>query len=172
MNRTPAGRRAPTSDDEELSGRADVAGRLVDEAGWIRLCAAWVEHLERESFPPVVNLRPEGDFPDRHAVVVDLPRVAAVLLRIAFDVDELARARSVQDLDEAGICEEPRAERRRRMAEPDLTFAEFCTRTGTPSHSIRQGADAWTAYQAERRRRGETDENPYTSYNPFSRGRS
>ncbi|WP_330294064.1 hypothetical protein [Streptomyces sp. NBC_00576] len=57
------------------------------------------------------------------------------------------------------------------MAEPDLTFAEFCTRTGTPSYSIRQGGDAWTAYQAERRHRGETDENPYTVSNPFDQGR-
>ncbi|MGH3410352.1 MAG: hypothetical protein ACRDRJ_48830 [Streptosporangiaceae bacterium] len=48
--------------------------------------------LARE-FPPVVNLRPEGDHPDRAHVVADLPRVAAILQRIAADVDELARAR-------------------------------------------------------------------------------
>ncbi|MFJ4013953.1 hypothetical protein [Streptomyces sp. NPDC090026] len=33
------------SDDEELSGRASIAERLVDEVGWIRQCADWIEHL-------------------------------------------------------------------------------------------------------------------------------
>ncbi|MGW2086235.1 hypothetical protein [Streptomyces sp. NPDC001880] len=97
--------------------------------------------------------------------------MAAVLRRIAFDVDELARARSVQDLDRARVCEEPQAERRRRLAEPDLPFVEFCSRTGTPSQSIRQGADAWTAYQAERHHRGETDENSSTAHTPFRHGK-
>jgi hypothetical protein len=155
------------SGDEELSEREDVVGRLVDEVGWIRQCAEWVDHLERESYPPVVNLRPKADFPDRHPVMVDLPRVAAVLRRIAYDIDELARARSIEDLDRARTRDDPRAERRRRLAEPDMTFAGFCARTETPSQSIRQGADAWTAYQAERRHRGETDEDPYTAHNPF-----
>ncbi|MFE5514168.1 hypothetical protein ACFQ9J_26910 [Streptomyces sp. NPDC056529] len=86
------------SDDEELSGRASVAERLVDGVGWIRQYADWVDHLDRESYPPAVNLRPEADFPDRANVVVDSARVSAILRRIAFDVDELARARSVEDL--------------------------------------------------------------------------
>jgi hypothetical protein len=34
--------------------------------------------------------------------MVDLPRVAAILQRIAADVDELARARRVADLSTAG----------------------------------------------------------------------
>jgi hypothetical protein len=55
----------------------------------------------------VVSLRPEGNFPDRYAVVVDLPQTAAVLRRIAFDVEELARARKVEDLDAACVREEP-----------------------------------------------------------------
>ncbi|MFC9624823.1 hypothetical protein ACFTXM_34280 [Streptomyces sp. NPDC056930] len=147
-------------------------GAWWTEAGGIRRCAEWIDHLERESFPPVVNLRPESDFPDRHAVVVDLPRVAAVLRRIAFGVDELVHARSVQDLDGARVCEGPRAARRRRLAEPDLGFAEFCTRTGTPSQSIHQGTDVWTAYQAEHHHRGEADESSYTEYNPYRHGRT
>ena len=49
----------------------------------------------------MVNLRPEGDHPGRAHVVVDLPRVTAILQRIAADVDELARARRVADLDAA-----------------------------------------------------------------------
>ncbi|MFB7570875.1 hypothetical protein [Streptomyces sp. NPDC056165] len=138
----------------------------MDEVGWIRQCAEWIDHLERKHYPPVANLRPEADFPDRHPVVVDLPQVAAVLRRIAYDV-ELARARSIKDLDQARTRDDPRAERRRRLAEPELTFAEFCARTETPSQSIRQGEDAWAAHQAERRHRGETDEDPYRAYNPF-----
>jgi hypothetical protein len=48
-----------------------------------------------------VNLRPSADWPDRAVVTVGLARVAAVIDRIAADVDELARARRVQDLDTA-----------------------------------------------------------------------
>ncbi|WP_226652219.1 hypothetical protein, partial [Streptomyces hydrogenans] len=46
------------SDDEELSGRASIAERLVDEVGWIRQCADWIDHLDHESYPPAANLRP------------------------------------------------------------------------------------------------------------------
>ena len=35
--------------------------------------------------------------------MVDLPRVAAILQRIAADVDELARARRVPDLDQVAV---------------------------------------------------------------------
>ena len=54
--------------------------------------------------------------------------MAAVIDRIAADVDELAQARRVQDLDTAAVLPDPRAERRRRLAEPDLEFRAFCTR--------------------------------------------
>ncbi len=91
----------------------------------------------------------------------------AILQRIAFDVEELARARRAEDLQIAAVNDDPRAERRRRLAEPDLTYAEFCDRTGTPWRSTRQGEQAWTSYQIERSRRGETDEDPFEAYNPF-----
>ncbi|MER6625395.1 hypothetical protein [Streptomyces sp. NPDC000931] len=159
------------SDDEELSGRTGIAERLHDEVGWLRQCADWLDHLEARPYPPAANLRPEGDFPDTCTVPVRLPRVAAILRRIAFDIDELACARRVEDLQAAQVADDPRAERRRRLAEPDLRYAEFCDRTKTPWHSARQGELAWTAYQVERRRRGETDEDPYTAYNPFRQGR-
>ncbi|GHI22953.1 hypothetical protein Shyd_43240 [Streptomyces hydrogenans] len=83
------------SDDEELSGRASIAERLVDEVGWIRQCADWIDHLDHESYPPAPTSAPRPDFPDRANVVVDFARVSAILRRIAFDVDELARARNV-----------------------------------------------------------------------------
>ena len=66
---------------------------------WLRQCAGWLAHLDADSCPPAVNLRPSADWPDRAIVAVDLARVAAVIDRIAADVDELARARRVQDLD-------------------------------------------------------------------------
>ncbi|GAA3084301.1 hypothetical protein GCM10017562_62540 [Streptomyces roseofulvus] len=152
------------------SGRASVAERLVDEVGWIRQCADWIDHLDHESYPPAANLRPEADFPDRANVVVDFARVSAILRRIAFDVDELARARNVDDLTGARVGDDPRAERRRRLAEPDLEYAEFTRRKNLPWRSTRQGEAAWDAYQAERHRRGETDQAPYTAYNPFRPG--
>ncbi|GAB2826352.1 hypothetical protein GCM10027073_64310 [Streptomyces chlorus] len=115
-------------------------------------------------------IRPEDDFPDTCAVPIRLPKVATVLRHIAFDVDELTRARRVDDLQAVEVADDPRAERRRRPAEPDLEYAEFCDRTGTPWRSTVQGELAWTAYRAERRRRGETDEEPFEVDNPFRQG--
>ncbi|MFE1271294.1 hypothetical protein [Streptomyces sp. NPDC058758] len=151
------------SDDEELSGRASVAERLVDEVGWIRQCADWIDHLDRESYMPVADLCSDADFPDRANVAVDSARLSAILRRIAFGVDELARARNVDDLTGVRVGDGPRAERRRRLAEPDLEYAEFTRRKNLPWHSTQQGQTAWDAYQAERYRRGETDQDPYTA---------
>jgi hypothetical protein len=87
---------------------------------WLRQCADWLAHLDADSYPPAVNLRPSADWPGRAVVAVDLARVRAVIDRIAADVDELARARRVEDLDTAAVLPDRRAERRRRLAEPDL----------------------------------------------------
>jgi hypothetical protein len=100
-------------------------------------------------------------------VAVDLARVAAVIDRIAADVDELARARRVQDLDTAAVLPDPRAERRRRLAEPDLEFRAFCARRGLPASSTPQLERAWDAWQAERCQRGETGQRPGYTDNPF-----
>jgi hypothetical protein len=80
------------NDDAELAGRDTVAERLEDEVAWLRQCAAWLEHLQTREFPPAVGLRPSGDWPKRYNLVVREPRVAAILLRIAVDIEELARA--------------------------------------------------------------------------------
>jgi hypothetical protein len=85
----------------------------------------WLAHLDADSYPPAVNLRPSDDWPDRAVVAVDLARVRAVIDRIAADVDELARARRVQDLNSAAVLPGPRAERRWRLAEPDMEFRAF-----------------------------------------------
>ena len=74
-----------------------------------------------------------------------LARVAAVIDRIAADVDELARARRVQDLE----------------------FRAFCARKGLPASSTLQLERAWDAWQAERYQRGETGQRPGYTGNPF-----
>ena len=79
-----------------------------------------------------------------------LARVRAVIDRIAAEVDEFARARRAQDLDTAAVLPDPRAERRRRLAEPDLEFRAFCARRRLPASSTPQLARAWDAWQAER----------------------
>ena len=134
---------------------------------WLRQCAGWLAHLDADSYPPAVNLRPSADWPDRAIVAVDLARVAAVIDRIAADVDELARARRVQDLTTAAVLPDPRAERRRRLAEPDLEFRAFCTRRRLPASSTPQLERAWDAWQAERYQRGEISQRPGYTDNPF-----
>jgi hypothetical protein len=90
-------------DDAELGGRDLICDRLSDEVSWLRQCADWLAHLDADSYPPAVNLRPAADWPDRAIVAVDLARVRAVIDRIAADVDELARARRVQDLNTGAV---------------------------------------------------------------------
>jgi hypothetical protein len=98
-------------------------------------------------------------------VVIDLPRVAAILDRIAADIDELARARRVQDLTTAAVPD-PRAERRRRLAEPDPEFRAFGIRR-LPASPALQLERAWGAWQAERYQRGEISQRPGCTCNPF-----
>src|SRR5660397_177902 len=120
-------------EDTELDGRADIADRLSDEVGWLRRCADWVAQLDAGGYPPAVNLRPAGDWPDTAHIAVDLARVRAVLHRIAADLDELARARRIADLNTAATLPDRNAERRRRLAEPDLDLRAFCSRKGLPA---------------------------------------
>ena len=126
-----------SGEDTELDGRDSIADRLSDEVSWLRQCADWLSHLDADSYPPAVNLRPSADWPDRAIVAAGLARVRAVIDRIAADLDELARARRVQDLTTAAVLPDPRAERRRRLAEPDLEFRAFCTRLRLPASSTR-----------------------------------
>ena len=91
-----------------------------------------------------------------------LPRVAAILQRIAADVGELARARRAADLGAAAAHPDRRAGRRRRVAEPDLDFREFCRRSKLP-----RSERSWDLFAAERFRRGEAGIPPYQAYDPF-----
>jgi hypothetical protein len=52
-------------DDAELDGRDLICDRLLDEVGWLRQCPGWLTHLYTKGFPSAVNLRPEGDRPER-----------------------------------------------------------------------------------------------------------
>ena len=101
-----------------------------------------------------------------------LPLAAAAtiypgVVRIAANVDELARARRVADLEAAAALPGRRAERRRRAAGPDLGFREFCHREKLP-HSER----SWDAWQDERYRRGERGTRPAYTENPFRMARA
>ena len=163
----PAPEDPDSGEDTELGGRDNITDRLSDEVSWPRQCAGWLSHLDADDYPPAVNLRPAADWPDRAVVAVDLARVAAVIDRIAADVDELARARRAQDLDTAAVLPDPRAQRRRRLAEPDLEFRAFCTRRRLPASSTPQLERAWDAWQAERYQRGEISQRPGYTDNPF-----
>ena len=150
-------------DDAELDGRDLICDRLLDEVDWLRQCAGWLTHLHTSEYPPAVNLRPDGDHPDRAHLAADLPRLAAIVQRIAADIDELARARRVADLGAAAALPDRRAERRRRVVEPDLDFREFCRRGKLP-----QSERSWDLFAAERYRRGETDIPSYDGSDPRS----
>jgi hypothetical protein len=76
-------------------------------------------------------------------------------------------ARRVQDLTTAAVLPDPRAERRRRLAEPDLEFRAFCTRRRLPASSTPQLERAWDAWQAERYQGGEIGQRPGYTDNPF-----
>jgi len=115
----------------------------------------------------MVNLRPSADWPDR---AVDLAR--AVIDRAA-DVDELARARRVQDLTTAAVLpDRGRRSTARRLAEPDLEFQAFCAREGFPAPSTLQLERAWDAWPTERYRRGGIGQRPGCTDNPFRSRRS
>jgi hypothetical protein len=163
----PAPEDPDSGEDTEPDGRDTIADRLSDEVSWLRECVDWLRQLDGGGYPPAVNLRPSADWPDRAIVAVDLARVAAVIDRIAADVDELARARRVQDLTTAAVLPGQREERRRRLAEPDLEFRAFCSRNGLPASATPQLERAWDAWQAERYQRGETDQRPGYTDNPF-----
>lgn len=166
-SREPAPEDPDVGEDAELDGRAEIADRIGDEVAWLRRCMDWLAQLDTGTYPPAVNLRPAEEWPSTAHVVVDLARARAVLARIAADLDELARARRVADLSAAAVLPDRRAELRRRLAEPDLDFREFCARKKLPISSTLQCERAWDAWQSERYRRGERDQPAAYTDNPF-----
>ena len=77
-----------------------------------------------------------------------------------------ARARRAEDLNTAAVLPGPRAERRWRLAEPDVEFRAFCTRRRLPASPAPQLERAWDAWQAERYQRGEISQRPGYTGNP------
>ncbi len=103
----------------------------------------------------MVNLRPEEGSPDPYYVAVDQSRVIRVLRRIAHDLEELARARRVEDLSTSANDADPHLRRRRRLAEPPIELS----RRGT---SILQARQAWEDYEHRLKKAGlPAPPNPY-----------
>ncbi len=113
------------------------------------------------------HLRPGDDWPGTANLAAGLARVAAVLNRIASDAGELARARRAGELTIAAVLSGRRAERRRRLAEPDLDFRTFCRTKQMPGSTPARMERAWDAWQAQRHRRGEAGQQPDCTGNPF-----
>jgi hypothetical protein len=76
----PAPEDPDSGEDTELGGRDSIADRLSDEVSWLRQCAGWLAHLDADSYPPAVNLRPAADWPDRACGVPEVC-LACELLR-------------------------------------------------------------------------------------------
>ena len=64
----PAPEDPDSEEDAELGGRDTIAGRLCDEVSWLQQCADWLAHLDADSYPPAVSLRPAADWPHRAVV--------------------------------------------------------------------------------------------------------
>jgi hypothetical protein len=87
----------------------------------------------------VVNLRPEEQAPETDYVPVDHSRIIRVIRRIAHDLEELARARRVQDLSTSANDADPCLGLRRRLAEPPIKLS-------VGAMSIQQSRQAWEDY--------------------------
>jgi hypothetical protein len=129
----------PAPEDSRPAAKEQVADRLIEEAAALVYCVEWLESLSTQE-TPVVNLRPEDDYPETDYVAVDQSRVIRVLRRIAHDLEEPARARRVADMSSSGNDADPRMRLRRRLAEPPIELS----RRGT---SILQGRKAWENYE-------------------------
>ena len=144
----------PAPEDSRPAAEEQVADRLIEEAAALVSCVEWLESLSTQE-TPVVNLRPEDDYPETDYVAVDQSRVIRVLRRIAHDLEEPARARRVADMSSSGNDADPRMRLRRRLAEPPIELS----RRGT---SILQGRKAWENYEHRLQKAGlPAPLNPY-----------
>ncbi len=144
----------PAPEDSRPAAKEQVADRLIEEAAALVSCVEWLESLSTQE-TPVVNLRPEDDYPETDYVAVDQSRVIRVLRRVAHDLEEPARARRVADMSSSGNDADPRMRLRRRLAEPPIELS----RRGT---SILQGRKAWENYEHRLQKAGlPAPLNPY-----------
>ena len=148
----------PAPEDSRPAAEEQVADRLIEEAAALVSCVEWLESLSTQE-TPVVNLRPEDDYPETDYVAVDQSRVIRGLRRIAHDMEALARARRVADLSSSGNDADPRMRLRHRLAEPPIELS----RRGT---SILQGRKAWENYENRLQKAGlPAPLNPYRHLN-------
>ena len=136
----------PPAMDPDRGGHRYGLARVSDEVSWLRQCAG-------RSAARRGRLPADGQPDDRHRRRPTWTNSPA--------------PGGPGDLDTAAVLPDPRAERRRWLAEPDLEFRSFCARTGLPASSTLQLGRAWDAWQAERYRRGETGQRPGYTGNPF-----
>ena len=113
----PSPASAGESADEPPSPSAPDRARLADEAEVLRWCITWLERLEQADHV-VVNLRP-AEAEATEFVPFDRPWVLRVLVRIAADLDGLARSTLASATAAAAPQETPDARHRRRLAEPE-----------------------------------------------------
>jgi hypothetical protein len=165
----PAPEHPDCGQDTGLDGRDLIADRPDDEVSWLRQAAGWLTQLHAGGYPQAVNLRPGDDWPDTAHVAAGLARVAAVLDCIASGAGELGPGPAGPENSRSRPSGR-RAERRRRLAGPDLEFGTFCRTKQMPSSTRAQMERAWDAWQAGRYRHGETGQQPACTGNPF-RGR-
>ena len=109
---------APEDPPDDKPSGDTIADRLNDEAQALRDVSDRLDKLVRTGFPEVLNLRPRADHPLDYRVVANHDRTLHILGRIAADIDELARARRVEDLPTETVDADPRLRLRRRLAEP------------------------------------------------------
>jgi hypothetical protein len=138
---------APEDPPDDQPSGDQIADRLGDEARALRDVIDWLDKLVRTGMPEVLSLRPRSDFPLDYRVVASHERIVRILGRIASDIDELARARRVEDLSTEAVDADPRRRIRRRLAEPPIEI---------PRHgsSNKQWREAIEWFEEEHRRAG------------------
>jgi hypothetical protein len=144
----------PSPEDPLTGDGHQVADRIGEEAALLITCATWLEKLTSGQ-QPVVNLRPDADLPESNCTIVDHARIIRMLRRIAHDLEELARARRVEDLTSNPITMEARQFRRHQLCEPPITPPR-------PRPNILQARCAWEEYEIRLRKAGlPIPDNPY-----------
>ncbi|MGH3199669.1 MAG: hypothetical protein ACRDOH_06890 [Streptosporangiaceae bacterium] len=111
---------APEDPPHDAPSGGAIAERLADEAQALRDVTDWLDKLVRTGMPEVLELRLRSDHPLHYRKLASHERIVAILGRIASDIDELARARRVEDLPAEANDADPRLRIRRRLAEPPI----------------------------------------------------
>lgn len=137
---------APEDPPADAPSGDTIADRLGDEAQAIRDVTDWLDKLVRTGMPELLELRPRSDHPLHYRVAASHERIVAILGRIASDIEELARARRVEDLPTEADDANPRLRIRRRLAEPPIKLGR--------GGSIKQTREAVEWFIEEHRKAG------------------